>query len=90
MSLQVIRFSASWCSPCGLMGKVMERVSPQFSDVEFQTVDIDEDNDLASTMKVRAVPTLAFVKNGTLVDTLVGLQKEDVVVKTINKWRQDD
>ena len=87
MSLKVLKFSASWCGPCAALKPVIERIKANMPDVEFQTVDIEEEPELAASMAVRAVPTLAFVKDGKLVDVIIGLQKEHIIVETINKWK---
>lgn len=75
--LSVIKFTASWCGPC-------VRIAPMFADFaeknfnppcNFLVVDIDEaqECDLREvTNKVRSVPTFHFIKDGTIVDTLIG------------------
>ena len=87
MSLKVLKFEAGWCGPCVALKPVMERIKARAPDVEFQTVDIEEEPELAASMSVRAVPTLVFVKDGAIVDVIVGLQKEQVIVDRINKWK---
>jgi len=87
MSLKVVRFSAEWCQPCKLLSKVMDRISENMPDVSFETIDIDEQPELASSMAVRAVPTMVFIKDGKIVDVIVGLQKEAYIVSMINKWK---
>lgn len=87
MNLKVLKFEASWCGPCQMLKPVMEKIKASTPDVEFQTIDIEEEPELAASMSVRAVPTLAFVKDGKLVDVIVGLQKEQFIVDTINKWK---
>lgn len=85
--LKVLKFGASWCSPCGLTKKILDKIKPNFSDVEFEEIDIDDQSDLAQQMNVRAVPTILFVKDGQVVETLVGLQKEQILLDNINKWK---
>ena len=85
--LKVSKFGASWCSPCGLIKKVLDKIKPNFSDVDFEEIDIDDSPELAQQFNVRAVPTILFVKDGQVVDTLVGVQKEQALIDTINKWK---
>ena len=87
MSLTVIKFEATWCGPCRALSPVFKKVASSNPDVTFETIDVDENPDLAQQMKVGAVPTLVFVKGGSVVDVLVGLQKEQLIVDTINKWK---
>jgi thioredoxin 1 len=85
--LKLMKFKGTWCSPCSALAKVIDKIKPNFSDVLFEEIDIDEEPDLAQQMNVRAVPTMVFVKDGQVVETMVGLQKEQAIVDTINKWR---
>ena len=87
MSLTLIGFSAEWCGPCRMLKPIVEKVAARNSDVTFETVDIDEHPEVAQQMQVGAVPTLVFVKNGQVVDVMIGLYKEQAIEDTSNKWR---
>ena len=85
--LTVMKFEASWCAPCRSLAPVFKKVAASMADVKFETIDIDENPALAQQMNVSAVPTMTFVKDGKVVDVLVGLHKEQTIVDTINKWK---
>jgi thioredoxin 1 len=79
---KAIRFTASWCGPCKMYAPIWEKVSEEKSSWEFQTVDIDENYELASKYNVRSVPTTIFEENGTVISRHVGvLQKNDLLLK---------
>ena len=40
--LEVKKFYAEWCGPCKMLTPIMEQVQNKFSDVSFQSVNIDE------------------------------------------------
>lgn len=61
--------------------------SIQYSQVDLAKVDIDDLADLAIEHGVNAVPTVIAVKNGEIVDKLVGVADEDVLTSFINKLR---
>lgn len=65
--VEVIKFGASWCTPCKV-------VSKQLEGLDFKSIDIDEDTDgLARKSNIRSVPTLVFMKDGTEVARHSGL-----------------
>lgn len=70
-----------------MLKPILTKVSEQNTDVDFETVDIDENPMRAQQMGVAAVPTMVFEKDGAVVDTLVGLQRETAILNTINKWK---
>lgn len=51
----VFDFWATWCGPCKIISPVFENFSSQFSEVEFYKVDVDEQQDIAQEVGVRAV-----------------------------------
>ena len=85
---KVIKFSASWCGPCRAYKPTFEKVSKmdEFGDIEFQELDVDENEDLAAEYGIRGVPATIFINNkGEMVDRLAGLQTEDALVKKIRE-----
>lgn len=85
--LRVLKFEAQWCQPCKVMKPVVEKVAAQNSDVEFVSVDIDDNPDLATKMNIRAVPTLVFLKDDVVVKEMVGLTSLDNLLKAVNELK---
>lgn len=85
MSLVIKRFTASWCGPCRVLGPVMESVSREFSNVQFDVIDIDENRDLAMKYNVRSVPTVVFEKDGVEIDRFVGSRPAHQIISQINE-----
>lgn len=54
--------------------------------MQSQQVDIDELTDLSLEYDVQAVPVLAVMKNGKIVNKMVGLQDTD----KLRKWVTDN
>lgn len=59
MIKKVIKMSASWCAPCKVYAKAFHEVEKEekYKGIEFEDVDVEENEDLALKYKVRAVPT---------------------------------
>ena len=60
----VVDFWAEWCGPCKKLAPVYEEVSEEVEDVNFGKVDMEENQQLGTSMGVRALPTLVILKNG--------------------------
>lgn len=58
MSVEVLKFSATWCGPCRVLAQTLK-------DVEGITnIDIDKDQETPAKYGIRSVPTLVFLKDG--------------------------
>jgi thioredoxin len=73
-------FSASWCGPCKSVQKNIEKMAEDFKDqgVSVVKIDVDDHHDVAAEFNVTSVPTFFFLKNGQMVDTVVGASAESV------------
>ncbi|XP_010500181.1 PREDICTED: thioredoxin H5-like [Camelina sativa] len=76
--LIVIDFTASWCPPCRFMGPVFAEMAKKFTNVFFFKIDVDELQLVAQEFKVEAMPTFVFMKEGEIVDRVVGAAKDEI------------
>ena len=81
-TLIVVDFWASWCGPCKMLAPIFEELSNEMTDVKFCKVNVDEEPELSNQFKVNSIPSLFFIKNGTVVDMSVGyMGKEQLKAK---------
>ena len=85
--LEVKRFSAAWCGPCRALAPMMEGIKAEYSDVMFETIDVDVDHEQASKYAIRSVPTVVFVKDGVEVERLVGVNSKLAYENKINEYK---
>jgi len=72
--LTLLEFGAEWCGPCQALLPVLEKLEGEMGDrVSFCSVDIDHDPMLAARNGVMSVPTILLVRDGQVVDRVVGL-----------------
>lgn len=84
----IIDFWATWCMPCQMMGQILEKIAPEFKNVEIAKVNVDENQELAEKFDIMSIPTLLFYKKGKLVDrTSEALGEEEVREKIKNNFR---
>lgn len=71
-ALIALRFHADWCSPCRLLGQVINEIN--IDNVIFVGVNVDNaDEDFVNECNVRNIPTVLFFKNGLLIDRFTGM-----------------
>ncbi len=76
----LVDFWASWCTPCQVMGGLVDELGPQYAGrVDFYKLNIDQDPEIASEYTVRSIPTLILFHHGAPVDRITGLQPLDVL-----------
>ena len=71
--LVMVDFSAEWCGPCRMIAPVLEEIAAASGGrVTLMKVNVDENSALAARYEIRSIPTILIVKNGTVVDRVVG------------------
>lgn len=75
---KIIKFYATWCSPCKAYAPIFEKVSNKFADqIEIHNINIDEDSEgLAALHKVRSIPCTVLIKEDGTVLSKTGLLSE--------------
>ena len=86
--LLLVDFSATWCGPCQMFAPIFEELAEDYKKndkISFLSVDIDKNMDIASRYSVMSVPTLLFVKDNSVVETMIGTRSKDVLVSKIEE-----
>lgn len=84
--LVVIDFWAEWCGPCKMVGPIIEQISEEYKDkVVVGKLDVDNNDDTTSKYGIRNIPTILFIKNGEVVDKVVGAGAKNLFTEKIDK-----
>ena len=81
----LLDFWAEWCGPCQMLSPVVEEVARQVKDVKIGKINVDEEQELAMQFRVMSIPTLAYIKNGTVVEKSVGLKSKEGLLDLMGK-----
>jgi len=74
----VIDFWATWCGPCRMVAPIISELAEKYDGkVVVGKCDVEEAEDLAAEFMIRNIPTVVFMKNGQVVDKMVGAASKD-------------
>ena len=68
----LIEFFTDWCTVCRQIEPTLQSYSKVYGKVKFFKINAGKNINIASKFAVMSVPTLLFVKNGKVVDQVVG------------------
>jgi thioredoxin 1 len=80
--LVILKFGAQWCSPCRMIEPIIKELAEEHTDIEIGSVDIDNNPEASTKYGIRSIPAIYFIKNGEVLDKIIGaVPKVDLVKK---------
>jgi len=68
---------APWCRPCLMVAPVVDKLAEKYKGrFKFCRMNVDESPRTATKYRIMSIPTLLFIKNGQVVDTVIGAVPE--------------
>ena len=69
----LVDFWATWCGPCKAIAPIVEEIAEEYNGkVKVGKVDVDQNQNSAMKFGVRSIPTLLIIKNGEVINQIVG------------------
>lgn len=85
--LVVVDFWATWCGPCQRVAPIVEELAAEYEGrATIGKYNVDEGEDLSAEFGIRNIPTLVFVKDGKLVDRMVGAASKAEIKAKIDQY----
>ncbi len=82
----LLDFWATWCGPCKMISPIVEELAKDNAGkLKVGKVDVDVNQNLASSFGVQAVPTLLLFKGGRVVGQFVGVTSKTELQKMVEK-----
>ncbi len=82
----LVDFWAEWCGPCKLIAPVIDELAKDYEGkATIAKVDVDSNPELAQKFKIQAIPNLKILKDGKIVDEIVGVAEKADIEKKLKK-----
>ena len=81
--IKVKRFTAAWCGPCRQLAPLFEQLKSEYTNVTFETIDVDNSPEETQQYMVTSVPTVIVENGGQVVQRFIGLNPKSTYVNTI-------
>ncbi len=80
----LIDFWATWCGPCRMIAPIIEEIANE-ADGEYKVgkVNVDEEPELATAFGVSSIPMLVVVKDGKVVNSMVGFRPKEEILELL-------
>jgi thioredoxin 1 len=78
----LVSFSTDWCGPCKMLKEELNKIQSQ---TPIYRINAEEDTDFSRTLGIRSVPTMKMFKEGSVINTTVGLRSAPEINKLITE-----
>ena len=81
----LIDFWAAWCGPCKMLSPVISEIAEEYEGrVKVCKVNVDEEAELANAFKVSSIPLVVVIKDGKVVNSVVGFRPKADIEALLN------
>jgi thioredoxin 1 len=82
----LVDFFAPWCGPCKMQAPIIDEVAEIMGDkAVVGKLNTEEASEIATKYNVMSIPNLLVIRDGEVVENLVGMQAKEDLVEMLKK-----
>mgnify|MGYP001154917809 CR=1 FL=1 len=86
IGISLIDFWAPWCAPCKILAPTINELADEFGErVNICKMNVDENRKTSAELKIRNIPTVIIMQNGSIVGHFVGVKPKYVYAKALKE-----
>ena len=82
----IVDFFSETCGPCKVFSKILEEITYELPFVNIVKVNVTAWPRLGTDNEIEAVPTIFFVKDGKILERVVGVMEQEEVMEKIGAY----
>lgn len=80
----LLDFWADWCGPCKMLSPVVDEIAEEKGEaLVVGKINVDDEPELSRQFNVMSIPTLVVIKEGQIVNTLIGVRPKEEILKVL-------
>ncbi len=85
--ITLVDFYATWCGPCRMIAPIIEQLAGKVQGkASVAKLDIDQAQQITSSLQITSVPTLILFKDGKEVKRVVGVKDLDYLLNLVQSY----
>jgi len=84
--LVLVDLWAPWCGPCRMVAPILEKLAARYAgSLKVVKINVDDNPRSAHSFDASSIPTLVLVRNGQVVDRVIGAEPEPALAAKIDQ-----
>ena len=79
----LLDFYANWCGPCKMVSPIVDKIAEEHPEYLVGKVNVDDEYELARKFHVASIPLLVVMRDGEVVDSVVGARPEASILELL-------